>query len=171
MRIGVLMACISLAVGAIWWLRVAAHSEPVLTVNQLGAQLQGHRSDVIGHTLRVRGTAQALFPSTQWFRLADANGRPGILILFGNADPVLSRLRKLPLFGGLIPPAQQVMYGRVSTYRVRVEMREEPHRSQASEVLVLVDPKTPFRWRPGERIPGFFTYHPLAPSVPTRDQS
>jgi hypothetical protein len=54
---------------------------------------------------------------------ADApGGSPGLSLVWGRGDPLLTALRRLPLLGRLAPPMQAIRWGVRATYRVQLRL-------------------------------------------------
>jgi hypothetical protein len=68
-------------------------------------------------------------------------GWPGMPLLRENGHTLLASLRRIPLLGRLVPPAQEVRWGVPATYRV--QLRRAAAKSCTSQLCIeaiLLDP-------------------------------
>jgi hypothetical protein len=121
-----------------------AQQAPVYTVAALAVRVQQQPQAWAGRTLRVRGLAlPALDPSctaagAPCFQLllrdpaspsggaspvAGSSSRPGpvLAVVPGGTDPLLARLRQLPLLAAVVPRPQVIDPTGARTYRLRLE--------------------------------------------------
>jgi hypothetical protein len=107
----------------------------VYTVAQLRAHLHRDPAAWVGRTLWVRGriagcpgilppAAQSVCREWDRYYLTDtaAPATEPLPVERENPDPLLAALRRLPLGGRLLPAEQQIHWGMLTTYRVRVRV-------------------------------------------------
>lgn len=113
----------------------ASGAGPVYSLAQIQARLAEQPWRWLGRTLRLRALAQ---PCPTWGSphdplhcatwqpvLVDPDGAaldPPLPLATGPGDPLLDRLRELPLVGQLLP-AQRLVWEQPEAYRVRLVMR------------------------------------------------
>jgi hypothetical protein len=103
------------------------------TVARLRAQLHQDPAAWVGRTLWVRGriggcpgipppAAQSACQEWDRYYLTDtaAPATEPLPVELGNPGPLLAALRRLPLAGRLLPGEQQIRWGLLASYRVRV---------------------------------------------------
>jgi hypothetical protein len=72
-------------------------------------------------------------------RLTDPRGQGSWPLAWGPPDPLLARLRAVPLLRHVVPPPQTVSWGRLAIYRI--QLRRAPGRvCPECYEAVLVDP-------------------------------
>jgi len=129
MRTGALMllgiiACLLVAT------MVVGDRGSVYRVSQVAAALDHDPGAWVGRTVLVRGVAFQLVKGCgvrQWCAQGlyePGARRPGPILLLepGQADPFVARLRRVPILGGLAPPAQHLRGQVVAVYRVRFQV-------------------------------------------------
>jgi hypothetical protein len=105
---------------------------PAYSVAALRTHLERDPQAWVNRTVRVRASAEPCLlrmdgpgsPCHEWHPVLvdagpgqEANALPLVL---GRASPLLTLLRRLPLAGQLVLPAQAVRWGAVATYRVQL---------------------------------------------------
>ncbi len=132
---------------------VAGGEERVYTVSQVLAGLQRDPGAWVGRTALVRGTALHLLEGCvggQWCPsglYAPDTRRPGPILLLepGPADPLIARLRRVPLLDSVVLRPQHLRSRTALVYRV--SFRAVPHRSCDAHpciTAVLVDAAPPY---------------------------
>lgn len=107
-----------------------ATTEPTSTVGQYLSNSPRQRLHV-GQIVRVRGVLQPLpavrsvtpLKGALFDTVAAASHGVGLAVYYGPPDPLVSRLRAVPLIARLIPlpsTADRPLLGRLATYRLRV---------------------------------------------------
>jgi hypothetical protein len=73
-----------------------------------------------------------------------AGGTPPLYLQWGNADPLLASLRRLPLVGRLAPSPQRPHWGPPAVYRIQLCC--PPVTSSGSADVVLLDADPDYRY-------------------------
>lgn len=108
---------------------VSARPDPIYTVPQVLAGLNSNPAAWIGRTALVQGSALSIVPSCglrHWCPsglYAPKTPRPGPILLLepGPADPLIERLRHLPLLGTIVPRPQRMREQTPAVYRLRFQ--------------------------------------------------
>jgi hypothetical protein len=137
--------------------QLAPHS-PVYTPAQLHAVLGEGQGPWEGRTVLVLAVVVGGYRfSDSWDGIlfvgppliADPGPQAGppLTLQWGAPDPVLARLRMLPLVGGLVPRPQELDLGQPAVYRIQVQAQPCPTwRGGVCDVGVLLD-AAPWRCR------------------------
>lgn len=122
---------------------------PVVTVAQVERALIREPNGWGGRILLVRGRAthdvtwQAPDSLAAQLALVDVGGAPGtppLALAWGQPDPLLTALRRLPLVGSLAPRPQWPHWGAVGLYRI--QLRRRPGRPDSADAVLLdADPE------------------------------
>jgi hypothetical protein len=126
-------------------------SGPVYSVTALRAYLTLGPQDWSGRAVLVRA-ALTIDPTRSYCPAGPMScvvngspilvdpGRPdpsaGLILAWSAPDPLWNTLRRLPLVGSIAPRPQTLRWGRLTTYRVRLQAS---HRCRACAVVLLLD--------------------------------
>jgi hypothetical protein len=119
-----LLLLVGTAVASVTYLGPPA--EPTYTPGQFAAVNLRPRLQV-GQTLRITGILQSWWFPASGVIVQGPSGargrwrRVGVFVIFGPHNPILSRLRRLPLVAPFVPPTpDHPLINKVATFRVRV---------------------------------------------------
>jgi hypothetical protein len=130
----------------------AVHDEmvgPVATVAQVERALVHDPAGWSGRVVRVRAIAaryvawqapDSVVPQLALIDPASTLGTLPLAVSWGQPDALLATLRRLPLLGSLVPPAQRLRIGTMAVYRVQLRIPVDGRVGQASAVLLDADP-------------------------------
>jgi hypothetical protein len=125
------VSALALAVGGMLSALRPPEQGPVYSVAAVQAGLAQDAGAWVGRTVRARGMVlfsgclswdaggSAPCPDASVY-LLDQDGAHLLPVVAGQSDPLLAALRRLPLAGRLVPAPQQIRWGALTTYRVRL---------------------------------------------------